>query len=167
MFVRNDNDPIRATIAVIGGGIVNAILDPILVFKFNLGIYGAGMATLTGQIVSFIILATHFISKKNQLKIVKTSNLIIDIKSIIIVGFSSFVLDICMGIVTIVFNNQIAKYNTDNYAKAYLAIYGVIINMHTLIQSFGYAIGQASQPLLSESKGSNNNKLLKFKLESI
>ncbi|MGN1317527.1 MAG: MATE family efflux transporter, partial [Lachnospirales bacterium] len=48
-----------ATYAMVGisvGGILNAILDPILIFKFNMGIAGAATATAFSQFVSFILL---------------------------------------------------------------------------------------------------------------
>ncbi len=157
VMVRNDNDPIRATVAVIGGGIVNAILDPVFVFGFNMGINGAGLATFTGMVFTVIILLTHFIGKKNTFKLVKSTRFKGDALTVFVTGLSSFLLDICMGITTIVFNNQITKYGGENNT-IYLAIYGVIINMVTLTQSLGYAVGQASQPLLSENVGKKDKK---------
>jgi Na+-driven multidrug efflux pump len=160
VFVRNDNNPIRASIAVIGGGILNSVLDFTFVFGLKMGINGAGLATFLGQVFTVIILLTHFMSKKNSLRIVKPVTLFKDIKEIVLNGVSSFILDICMGVITIVFNNQIYKYSVDDPSK-YLAIYGVIINIQTLIQSLGYAVGQASQPLLSESAGKGDEISLK------
>lgn len=160
VFVRNDNNPIRASIAVIGGGILNSVLDFTFVFGLKMGINGAGLATFLGQVFTVIILLTHFMSKKNSLRIVKPVTLFKDIKEIVLNGVSSFILDICMGVITIVFNNQIYKYSVDDPSK-YLAIYGVIINIQTLIQSLGYAVGQASQPLLSEAAGKGDEISLK------
>lgn len=37
------------------GAIVNTILDPIFIFIFNMGMTGAALATITGQIISFCI----------------------------------------------------------------------------------------------------------------
>lgn len=159
VMVRNDSDPIRATVAVIGGGVVNAILDPIFVFGCDMGINGAGLATFSGMVFTVIILLSHFISKKNTLKLVRSKKIKSDSKLILVTGLSSFLLDICMGIITIVFNNQITKYGGE-YNTIYLAIYGIIINMVTLTQSLGYAVGQASQPLLSENVGKKDKKAI-------
>ncbi len=160
VMVRNDDDPIRATVAVIGGGILNAILDPIFVFACNMGINGAGLATFCGMVFTVFILLTHFITKKNTLKLCKSAKFKSDSIHIILTGLSSFTLDICMGIITIVFNNQITNFGGENNT-IYLAIYGIIINMVTLTQSLGYAVGQASQPLLSENIGKQNMKAVK------
>ncbi|MDE7264352.1 MAG: hypothetical protein K2N64_06800, partial [Anaeroplasmataceae bacterium] len=49
---------------------------------------------------------------------------------------------------------------------AILAIYGVVCNIVALVQSLGYAVGQASQPLIAENFGANQfhqvKKFLKY-----
>lgn len=152
-FLRNDNAPMRATLAVICGGITNIILDISLVFGCKMGISGAGLATMIGQCVSFTILCTHFFSKKRQIKFTKIKKFRKKFFQIVKVGIPSFVLDIAMGVLVILFNNQIVAYTEGEEQTATLAIYGVICNIVALVQSLGYAVGQASQPLLSENYG--------------
>lgn len=162
-FLRNDHAPLRATIAVIGGGITNIILDISLVFGCNMGISGAGLATMIGQMVSFSILCTHFFSKQRQIKLTKINQFWKILFQIVKVGIPSFVLDIAMGALTILFNNQIVSYTEGEEETATLAIYGVICNIVALVQSLGYAIGQASQPLISENFGAGKiNRVKKF-----
>lgn len=160
-FLRNDHAPMRATLAVICGGITNIVLDITLVFTCKMGISGAGLATMIGQIVSFSILCTHFISKKRQIKFVKIKQFRKTLFQIIKVGIPSFVLDIAMGALVILFNNQIVAYTDGEEETAILAIYGVICNIVALVQSLGYAVGQASQPLLSENYGAGKMKRVK------
>lgn len=45
------------------GAIVNIILDPLLIFTFNLGITGAAIATVIGQVISALILLKYFLKK--------------------------------------------------------------------------------------------------------
>lgn len=45
-----------AMIGIATGAVLNVILDPILIFKLNMGIKGAALATVTSQIVSFSLL---------------------------------------------------------------------------------------------------------------
>lgn len=152
-FVRNDNDPTLATIASVVGGIVNIIGDIFLVFDFGagLGIVGAGLATTIGQTVTVLVLLTHFFKKCNSLKLELPKNIIKNSCLVYKTGVSAFLLDMCMGVVVIIFNNQINKYTNNN--PSYLAVYGIICNTFTLVQSFAYAVGQANQPLLSKSYG--------------
>lgn len=46
-----------AMIGIVSGGVLNMILDPLLIFACNLGIAGAALATTISQYVSFIILS--------------------------------------------------------------------------------------------------------------
>lgn len=72
-----------------------------------------------------------------------------------------------MGILTIVFNNQILSYFNENA----LAVYGVIININTFVQCCAYGVGQASQPLISINFGANNkdrvNEIYKYGVVTI
>lgn len=47
------------------GAILNVVLDPICIFWFDLGISGAAIATVTGQIVSFFILLRLSYTQQN------------------------------------------------------------------------------------------------------
>lgn len=54
-FLRNDNDPTLATAAVLSGGICNVFGDWFFVFPCNMGLFGDGLATALGSVVSFIV----------------------------------------------------------------------------------------------------------------
>lgn len=64
-------------------------------------------------------------------------------------GFSTFFIDIAMGILTILFNRKIMTYLGTNA----LSIYGVIVNVSTFVQCCAYSVGQASQPIFSTNYG--------------
>ena len=63
-FLRNDKDPGLATFGVLAGGVFNIFGDYFFVFTCDMGIFGAGLATAIGSGVSFLVMLTHFISKK-------------------------------------------------------------------------------------------------------
>ncbi len=158
-FIRNDQDPSLATIAIISGGVLNIFGDLFFVFQLNMGIYGAGLATLLGQILSVIILCMHFFKKKNTCSLVKIHHWFEKAKKIFSIGIPSFILDVCLGIIVIIFNNQINTYTNND--PTILAVYGVICNMSAFCQCFGYAVGQANQPLLSDFYGRGEIKEVK------
>lgn len=163
-FLRNDGNPALATAAVLAGGIFNIFGDCFFVFALHMGIFGAGLATAIGSVLSAAIMATHFVSKKNSMKIVKVQNGFSKLKSIIAAGFSTFFVDIAMGIITVLLNNQIMKYA----GTGALAVYGVIVNISTCAQGCVYSIGQAAQPIISINFGAENwgriKKILKYSL---
>lgn len=45
-----------AMVGIVTGAVINIVLDPVLIFGFNMGVAGAALATLLSQIVSFILL---------------------------------------------------------------------------------------------------------------
>lgn len=54
-----------AMIGITAGAIVNVGLDPLFIFVFNMGVAGAAIATVTGQILSFLLLLRLSYSRKN------------------------------------------------------------------------------------------------------
>ncbi len=166
-FLRNDNNPNLATIGVLAGGIFNMVGDYIFVFTCKMGIFGAGLATAIGSVISFAVLVSHFFSRKNTLKFVMPTHFFEQTKQIYITGFSTFFVDIAMGILTILFNRQIMLY----LGADALAVYGPIINISTFVQSCAYSVGQAAQPIISINFGakysSRIKEVLKYALYSV
>ena len=153
-FLRNDGNPALATKAVIFGGVFNVFGDYFFVFILDMGIMGAGIATAMGSVFSLIIMLSHFWGKKNTLRLVKPTNLPAKLKAIGATGFSTFFIDVAMGILTMIFNRQILRYlGTDA-----LSVYGIIINISTFVQCCAYSIGQASQPIISVNYGAGEKR---------
>ena len=163
-FLRNDGNPGLATKAVLFGGIFNVFGDYFFVFTLDMGIMGAGLATAMGSVFSLLIMLTHFGSKRNTLRLEKPTRLFFRLKTISVTGFSTFFIDVAMGILTMLFNRQILKYLGTNA----LSVYGIIINISTFVQCCAYSIGQASQPIISTNfgagKGKRISQILKYAL---
>ena len=153
-FLRNDGDPALATRAVIFGGVFNVFGDYFFVFTLDMGIMGAGIATAMGSVFTLLLMLTHFFKKTNTLRLVKPTRLAAKLRRIGTMGFSSFFIDVAMGILTMIFNRQILRYlGTDA-----LSVYGVIINIGTFVQCCAYSIGQAAQPILSVNYGARETR---------
>lgn len=166
-FLRNDNNPGLATAAVLSGGIFNILGDYFFVFMLDMGIMGAGLATAAGAFITFVVMLTHFFSKRNTLKIDKPVQFMIKFRQIIVTGFSTFFIDIAMGILTMLFNRQIMKY----LGADALSVYGVIVNISTIVQCCAYSVGQAAQPIFSINFGAGKwdriKDTLKYALYSV
>lgn len=163
-FLRNDGNPGLATKSVLFGGIFKVFGDYSFVFVLNMGIMGAGLATAMGSVFSLLIMLTHFRSKKNTIKLVKPQRLFPMLKTISVTGFSTFFIDVAMGILAMLFNQQILQYlGTDA-----LSVYGIIINISTFVQCCAYSIGQAAQPMISTNYGAGKeeriSQILKYAL---
>lgn len=149
-FIRNDNRPRLPTVAVLAGGIFNIFGDWFFVFALDMGAKGAGIATSIGAFITLFVLLSHFFSKKNTLHL-NRKFCGKEIMGILSTGFSSFFVDVAMGIFTIFSNNQIMEY----LGKADLSVYGVIIQLFTFAQCCAYSVGQAAQPVLSVNFGAD------------
>lgn len=163
-FLRNDGDPGLATLGVLAGGIFNIFGDYFFVFSCDMGIFGAGLATAIGSGISFLVMLTHFLHRKNTLRLVRPERLFKKLRKISVTGFSTFFIDVAMGILTVLFNRQIMKY----LGADALAIYGPIIQVSTFVQCCAYSVGQAAQPIISTNfgagKGARIRKTLRLAL---
>ena len=146
------------------GAILNLILDPILIFGFNLGVKGAAIATVISQGASAFFVLWFLVGKKSNLKI-KLANLRLEGRVIVpslILGLSPFIMQFTESILAVVFNTSLQKYGGD------LAV-GTMTILTSLMQfSMMPLIGltQGSQPIISYNFGARKMKRVKdtFKL---
>ena len=148
-FLRNDGAPGLATAGVLAGGIFNVFGDYVFVFPMDMGIFGAGLATAMGAVITFVVMLTHFFSRKNTLRLVRPTGLLHKLNKVLVTGFSTFLVDVAMGVLTMLFNRQIMAY----LGADALSIYGIIVNISTIVQCCAYSVGQAAQPILSVNFG--------------
>lgn len=66
--LRSQGNAALSMIGITTGGILNVILDPVLIFGLKMGISGAAIATIFSQFVSFTILLVLVIRSGNVLK---------------------------------------------------------------------------------------------------
>ena len=120
----------------------------------QMGMKGAAMATVIGSLITSLVLLTHFIKKKNRIKIC-TKGISFDmVKKIISCGSSSFLMEVASGFVIFIFNIQILKYIGDNG----IVIYGIISNCIIVGISLFNCIAQASQPVIATNHGADEVK---------
>lgn len=153
-FVRNDGAPRHSMIAVITGGILNIILDIVFVFPLKMGMAGAAIASVIGAATTSVILLFHFLSKSNGLRFsLRKVNFKIALE-IYKNGFTSFLIEMCSGIMMFAFNLQLLKY----VGEAGVSMYGVIANTLIIVTCLCNGINQAAQPIISTNHGAGLTK---------
>lgn len=155
-LIRADGSPKYTMICNLTGAIINTILDPILIFTFNLGMSGAAIATIIGQICSGILVIIYI----RNYKTVKLKPEHLSIKwqyseRIISLGASPFFNQIAMMIVQIVMNNSLTYYGTLSiYGESIpLACSGIISKVNMIYFSIIIGISQGLQPIVSFNYG--------------
>ncbi len=153
-FIRNDGDAFTPTLATAIGGVINMVLDVLLVFGFDLGVFGAGLATASGQTVAFLILLTYFIRKKCSLRLSLPTNISNKLIRIVTLGASAFILEIAFGITVTIYNKIISA----EFSEEHLAVYGTASTVAIMFYCLYNAVGTALQPLASTNYGAGNRK---------
>lgn len=151
----------KATLAMIGlttGGILNMAFDPLFIFKFKMGISGAGLATALSQYISFAILFSMFLLKKTQSRISvhfleKNLRLFGDI---VLTGLPSLARQGLNSVSTMVLNAQAKP-----FGDAAIAAMGYVGRTSSLIFSVGLGIGQGFQPVAAFNYGAKKYSRVK------
>ena len=158
-FVRNDGNPKLGMIANIFGAITNILIDYIFIFKFKWGIQGAALATGIGQIMTIIILMNHFIFKKGALRFKRASFNSDVLKSIVMIGFPSFLAEITFSMIIFFYNIALIFFVGSKALTAFSVINYINSNIYMVLLGMNFGV----QPLISYSFGEKNGKdMLKF-----
>jgi len=135
---------------VIGAGI-NIVLDPILIFGFNMGVKGAAIATVASQAVSAVWILLFLTGKKTILKL-QPKNMML-VPSVILpclgLGISSFIMVSTESILSISFTSSLSRYGGDVAVGAMT----VLTSINQLITMPLSGICQGGQPLISYNYG--------------
>lgn len=168
-IVRADGAPKYAMFATLVGAILNIILDPIAIFVFNMGVKGAALATIVGQIISCIFTLLYFLKPKK----VKLSRKYFKIdksicKNIFMLGVSSFITQISIVVVIAVANNMIVKYGAMSIygTDIPLSVVGIVMKVFAIVIALVIGITIGSQPIIGYNFGAGKFDRVKetFKL---
>ena len=144
---------------VIIGAIVNIILDPILIFGFNMGVSGAALATIISQSISMIWILFFLTGKKSTLKLRK-KNLPLSKDIIIpslILGLSPFIMQATESLIAVCFNSSLLKYGGDIAVGAMTILTSVM--QFSMLPLNG--LTQGGQPIISYNYGAKNSDRVK------
>ena len=150
-FSRAQGNPKKAIISQLIGAGFNILFDYILIVQCGMGMEGAALATIGGQLLSAIWQLVFLFSPRCILPITKNS-LIPDtsmIKGIIITGTPMFLMQISNSILNIILNGTVGKYGGD----IALSTVGIITSFQTLLLMPITGLAQGQQPLISYNYG--------------
>ena len=154
--IRGEGNPKRAASTMLIGALLNAVLDPIFIFTFHMGVKGAALATIISQAVSCAWVLSYFLTGKSNLKL-KVSNFKLDpkiVKAIFAIGMSPFAMQLSASVVSITANKSLMTYGGDLAIGAMTVINSVA--MLFLMPIFG--INQGFQPIVGFNYGAKSYK---------
>ena len=145
--------------SVVIGAIINIVLDPILIFGFNMGVEGAALATILSQAVSAIWVMVFLLGKKTNLRI-KKKYLKIEpalFASCLALGMSPFIMQATESAISVCFNSSLLKYGGDLAVGAMTILSSVMQFSMLPLQG----LTQGSQPIVSFNYGAGNIERVK------
>lgn len=133
--------PQLGTLMSVVAGVINIVLDAVLVWALGLGVAGAAIATAAGCTVGGLFPVFYFSSRRNRgtLRITPTRIFWPYVGKACTNGLSEYVSNIAMNIVTICYNLQLMRYLGEDGVSAY----GVVMYIAFIFAAvfIGYNIG--------------------------
>lgn len=163
-LVRADGKPRAAMTCNITGALINTFLDAILVFGLDMGMKGAAIATVVGQMVAAIMTLIYLAGFKTvklekshlRLRWEATSTLTK-------LGVANFFNQIAMMVVQIILNKSLTYYGAmSQYGEAIpLACAGIISKVGMVFFSICIGLSHGMQPIASFNYGAENYRKVK------
>lgn len=131
-----------AMYGIISGAVLNVVLDPVFIFVFDMGVAGAAVATVTGQVVGFFVLLAMSRRGENiRLDIRRFSPRLAYLKEIVYGGSPSLSRQ-GLGCVAVMMLNVAAS----EYGDAAIAAMSIVSRITMFIMSVVLGLGQGFQP---------------------
>ena len=168
-IIRADGSPKYSMVMLITGAIINIILDPVFIFGFNLGVKGGAIATVIGQIVSFII-AIIYLKKFKTIKLEHDDfKLSKNIFKILSLGLSSFITQLTILVLFVFMNNIMTKFGAKSVygADIPLSVYGVLSKINSIYVSIILGVSIGVQPIIGFNFGAGNIDRVKEVLKKV
>lgn len=151
-----DGSPKYSMTSMLIGAVINTILDPIFIFGLDMGMAGAALATIIGQIISFCISLRYMFHFKH-INLTRESFLLnrYCCSHIFALGASACFNQIAMTIVQIVMNNTLAYYGARSIygGEIPLACAGIITKVNMVFMAIIIGISQGTQPIVGFNYG--------------
>lgn len=163
-LIRADGRPRITMLCNLVGTVLNTILDALFVFGLNLGMSGAALATIIGQIVSGALAIGYLMHGKTVT--IRRENLRIkweNVTRIASLGMAPCSNQVAMMVVQIIMNQSLKHYGSHSiYGENIpIACAGIITKVNMIFMSFVIGLSQGLQPIASFNYGAGKKGRVK------
>lgn len=158
-MIRADGSPKYAMFSMALGAVINTVFDPIFIFVFHMGVRGAAIATVMGQVATFLVSVFYLF----RFKTFRFDTFALRLhwktcKKVLSLGVSSFITQIAITIVMALSNNLLAKYGADSIygSEIPLTAMGIVMKVNQILISILVGISTGAQPIIGFNYGSKN-----------
>lgn len=167
-MIRADGNPKYAMFSMILGAIINTVFDPIFIFIFGMGVKGAAIATVMGQVASLIMSIVYLPRFKTIHLDVAAFRLNLKICiNVLCFGISSFITQFAITIVMALTNNLLVKYGASSVygSEIPLTATGIVMKVNQILISIMVGISVGAQPIIGYNYGAKDFKRVKKALD--
>ena len=160
-IIRSDGSPKFAMISTVAGAVTNIILDPIFIFPLKMGMMGAAIATVAGQILT-AGLAVWYLFHMKAVKLERSSFTLKGglIRRFLVLGITSFLSQISLVISMAAVQNMCTKYGAldtifgqAEYAQIPLAVLGIVMKFFQIAISIAVGLAAGCIPVVGYNIG--------------
>jgi putative MATE family efflux protein len=157
-FARAEGNARVGMTAMIFGAIAFIGLSALFIITFDMGVRGAGLATMIAQGVSMLYLLSYYLTKSSYLKI-SISNFVPDLqilKQMFAIGIAAFVQTVAGSISAMILINLVVSHGGDSALSAF----GIVQRLMMFAMLPAITIGQGVQPVLGFNYGAKRYRLV-------
>lgn len=160
-ILRAHGDAKRAMMATIYGGLVNAILDPILIFGLDLELVGAAWASVAARVVIALTALLPIIKHYGGIQRPRLSGMLRDLPPIAAIAFPAILTQLATPVGQAIVTRAMAEFGE-------MAIAGMAIVGRLSPLAFGviFALSGAVGPILGQNFGARNYDRVRVGLQS-
>ncbi len=158
-LIRADGSSRYAMFSMLLGAIINTIFDPVFIFACGMGVRGAAIATVMGQVASFIVSVVYiprFKTFRFEFSSIKLGRKTCG--KVLSLGVSSFITQIAITIVMVLFNNLLGYYGASSEygSDIPMTAMGIVMKVNQIMLSVLVGIAVGAQPIIGFNYGSKN-----------
>lgn len=162
-IIRSDGSPRFAMISTVVGAVANIILDPIFIYPMHMGMMGAAVATVIGQILT-AGLSIWYLCHMKMMKLKKESFGMWPrlMKKFLSLGITSFLAQISLVVSMAAVQNMCTKYGAldpifsqSEYSQIPLAVLGIVMKFFQIAISISVGMAAGCIPIVGYNIGAN------------
>lgn len=162
--IRADGSPQRSLFTMASGAVFNIIFDPVLIFVFDMGVEGAAIATIGGQIIS-AVMAVDYLRKSKTFRLHKSSFRFQPsaLATALPLGISSFLTQLAIVLTSAVSNAQLVVYgaSTPYGSDIPIAVMGIVMKVFAICVSVSIGLAVGAQPIVGYNYSAGNYERVK------
>ena len=157
-FCRNDGAPGLVAITNVISTALNIFLDWLFVFPLRMGVAGAAIATGISQVVGLLVILTHFVFKKGELRICKYRPQGKLFRKIVLRGLPEAIAQFSTPVTTFCMNQTLMT----AYGDIGINAFSIISYLSSFTMAVFFGASEGMQPLFGQAYGAKEDADLKY-----